>query len=97
MTIRLDYNGNRGKGGRKSTYPLAPYRHVGRASPSRYGSERAVPARQVDIMAKYRVVIPYYYEFFVEAKNAVEAINEAHNSEGNCTGYDDDNALVEEQ
>lgn len=50
-------------------------------------------------MKKYRVVIPYFYEFHVEAENKEKAIEEAHNQTGNMTGYDEneEHYLVEEQ
>ena len=45
---------------------------------------------------RYRVVIPYYYEFYVEAaENKNDAIEQAHNQTGNITGYDDKKAYVE--
>ena len=49
-------------------------------------------------MKTYRVVIPYFYEFFVMAENEDEAIDEAHSSDGNMFGYDEnrDHILVEE-
>jgi len=48
-------------------------------------------------MKTYRVVIPYYYEFEVEAEYYNHAIEVAH-SEGNgkIISYDDDGAIVEE-
>ena len=50
-------------------------------------------------LKKYRVVIPYYFEFFVEAKNKKEAIEQAHNQEGNMFSYEENNRkiLVEER
>lgn len=48
-------------------------------------------------MQKYRVVIPYYYEFHVEAENEEVAIEQAHNQEGSIKDFDDDKAFVEEE
>jgi len=48
-------------------------------------------------MKKYRVVIPYYYEFYVEASNHKNAINKCHEEcNGIIISYDDDGAVVEE-
>ena len=48
-------------------------------------------------MAKtYRVVIPYYHEFIVEAKDETEALLVAHSRTGEIICYDDDKAEIEE-
>jgi hypothetical protein len=47
-------------------------------------------------MKKYRVVIPYYYEFEVEASNKKDALHKSHQIDGNMIGYDDDGAIIEE-
>jgi len=48
-------------------------------------------------MKTYRVVIPYYMEFIVEAEDHYHALEVAH-SEGNgkIISYDDEGAIVEE-
>ena len=48
-------------------------------------------------MKRYRVVIPYYYEFYVNAENEKEALEEAHSTDGKIFSYDDTQALIEEQ
>ena len=48
-------------------------------------------------MRTYRVVIPYYYEFEVEAEDYHHAIEVAHSQgNGKIIFYDDDGAIVEE-
>ena len=46
---------------------------------------------------RYRVVLTYFHEFYVEASNPSEAIKEAHSSgDGSIIDCDDSDAEVEE-
>jgi len=47
-------------------------------------------------MKTWRVIIPYYHEFIVEATDEDEAIVEAHNHDGKIISWDDSEAGVEE-
>lgn len=48
-------------------------------------------------MAKYRVVIPYFHEFHVEANSGMEALEKAHSADGTIIGYDDSEAVIEKE
>ena len=50
---------------------------------------------QYKTIKKYRVVIPYYYEFFVSAHSRQEAIDLAHGIDGKMICYGREEAEVE--
>jgi len=48
-------------------------------------------------MKRYRVVIPYYYEFDVIAEDYNDALDKAHKQgDGSIVGWDDEGSVVEE-
>jgi len=45
---------------------------------------------------EYHVAIPYWFHFYVEAESEEDAINKAHETDGQMGEYDDDLTFVEE-